>query len=173
MSRTRRAWVALAMALSIPAAALAPAAASDPGQDWNALVDDFLEKVYFPHNPSIATVAGLHRYDSEIEAYSAEEIEAENRLLHEYETRAAGFQAAGLGPVDAADREILLGHIRSELLTSEVLRPQEKNPDIYSGGVTGSVYVLMERKFAPPEVRLRSVIAREKKIPGVLAEARK
>ena len=85
----------------------------------------------------------------------------------------ANFPTPGLNQVDAADREILLGHIQSALLTSEVLRPQDKNPDIYSSGATGSVYVLMERKFAPAEERLRSVIAREKKIPGVFAEARK
>jgi len=173
MKRAARVWVCLLMALTVPVAATAPASANNPAQEWNALVDEFLERVYFPQNPSTATVAGIHKYDHEIEAYSAEQIEAEDRLLHEYETRVANFPTTGLSQVDAADREILLGHIRSALLTSEVLRPQDKNPDIYSSGATGSVYVLMERKFAPVEERLRSVIAREKKIPGVFAEARK
>lgn len=170
MQRAAAVQVCLAWALAM---VVAPALASEPGREWNALVDGYLEEVYFPQNPSYATVSGIHRYDREMEAYSAQEIAAENRVLHEYERRVANFPTAGLGQVDAADREILLGHIRSELLTSETLRPQEKNPDIYSSGATGSVYVLMERKFAPAEVRLRSVIAREKKIPGVLAEARK
>jgi len=173
MKRAGRVWVCVFLALVLPIAAMGPARAGNPGQDWNALVDEFLEKVYFPQNPSTATVAGIHKYDNEIEAYSAEEIEAENRVLHEYEARVASFPPAGLNQVDTADREILLGHLRSELLTSEVLRPQEKNPDIYSSGAAGSVYVLMERKFAPADERLRSVIAREKKIPGVFAEARK
>ena len=150
-----------------------PAPASDAGHEWNALVDDYLEKVYFPQNPSAATVAGIHKYDSEIEEYSPEQIAANNHALHEYEARVASFPAAGLGQIDAADREILLGNIRSDLLTSEVLRPQERNPDLYSGGATNSVYVLMERKFAPADERLRSVIAREQKIPGIFVEARK
>ena len=34
------------------------------------------------------------------------------------------------------------------------------------------MYVLMIRKFAPPDERLRSVVAREKKIPGILQLAR-
>jgi len=173
MTRAGKAWVCLLLALMLPVATTAPARAGHPGQEWNALVDEFLEKVYFPQNPSTATVAGIHQFDGEIEAYSAQQIEAENRVLHEYEARVANFPSAGLNAVDAADREILLGHIQSELLTSEVLRPQEKNPDIYSSGATGSVYVLMERNFAPADQRLRSVIAREKKIPNVFAEARK
>jgi len=146
--------------------------AADASRDWNALVDEYLEKVYFAQNPSYATMSGLHQHDSEMEAYSAKEIESEIRTLHEYEARVDQFPAAGLNSVDAADRQILLGHIRSTLLTLETLRPREKNPDVYSGGAAGSVYVLMVRKFAPPEERLRSAVAREKKIPGILASAR-
>jgi len=175
MVRTRRPRVCLAVCatLAMFASAAAPMPAKDEGKEWNALVDEYLEKVYFPQNPSTATAEGIHKYDGEIEAYSAEGIAADNRVLHEYETRVASFPAAGLGPVDTADRKILLGHIRSELLTSEVLRPQEKNPDTYSSGAAGSVYVLMVRKFAPADDRLRSVIAREQKIPAIFVEAKK
>jgi len=175
MKAGRRVWVCLgvlaALANTISFAGRTPP--ENPGQQWNALVDEYLQKVYFPQNPSTATVAGIHTYDDKIEQYSAEAIEAENHLLHIYLDRVESFPSSGLGQVDAADRQILLGHIRSELLTSEVLRPQEKNPDIYSSGPTGSVYVLMIRKFAPADERLRSVIAREKTIPSVFVEARK
>jgi len=146
--------------------------AAEPKGEWDALVDDYLEKVYFPQNPTAATVAGLHQYDSQIENYSTRETNAQIRALHEFETRVENFPAAGLNPIDAADREILLGQIRSTLLTLETLRPREKNPDVYSGGAAGSVYVLMVRKFAPPDDRLRSAVAREKKIPEILASAR-
>src|SRR5262249_4035357 len=36
---------------------------------------------------------------------------------------------------------------------------------------TNSVYVIMNRRFAPPDDRLRSVIAREQKIPGLFVAA--
>jgi len=173
MQRARKAWVCLMLAPAMPTAAPAPALARDAGREWNALVDEYLEKVYFPQNPSTATVAGIHEYDGEMEAYSASEIAAQNRVLQEYETRVANFPTEGLGQVDAADREILLGHIRSALLTSQILRPQENNPDIYSSGAASSVYVLMVRKFAPADERLRSLVAREKKIPSIFVEARK
>ena len=170
MKTAMRKWVCLGLALVALLAGRAPAA--DPSRDWNALVDEFLEKVYFPQNPTAATAAGIHQHDSEIEAYSNKETEAEIRALHEYEARVAQFPSSGLKPVEAADREILLGHIRSTLLTLETLRPREKNPNVYSGGASSSIYVLIIRKFAPPEDRLRSVVSREKKIPGTVASAR-
>ena len=39
--------------------------------------------------------------------------------------------------------------------------------------MTGAIYSLIERDFAPLETRMRSVIARENEVPGMLAEARK
>jgi uncharacterized protein (DUF885 family) len=146
--------------------------AKDPQQKWDAVIDEYLEKTLFAQNPSFATVAGLHQYDSEIEDYSAKGAGEQARALHEFEARVEKFPAGGLGPIEAADRQILLGQMRSTLLTLETLRPREKNPDMYSGGAAGTVYVLMVRKFAPPEERLKSVIAREKKIPGIFASAR-
>src|ERR1700687_5209055 len=131
MKTAMQKWVCLGVALFALLAGRAVAA--DPSGNWNALVDEYLEKVYFPQNPTVATAAGVHQHDSEIEAYSSKEIEAEIRALHEYEARVAQFPAAALKPVEAADREILLGHIRSTLLTLETLRPREKNPDVYSG----------------------------------------
>lgn len=147
-------------------------ASGEPPADWNALVDDFLDQVVFPEYPSWATVSGLHQYDSQIENYSKAGITERIGKLHAFETRVAGFPPAGLSAVDAADRKILVGQIRSQLLSLETIRPLEKNPDVYSGSATNSVYVLMIRKFAPAEARLESVIAREKQIPGMLADAR-
>ncbi len=67
---------------------------------------------------------------------------------------------------------MMINDIRGSLLTLEVIKPLEKNPDNYSSGITGSAFVLMERNFAPPDDRLRSLIAREKQMPAVFAAAR-
>ena len=78
----------------------------------------------------------------------------------------------GLSAGVAADRELVLAQIRGQLLTLEVIRPWEKNPDIYSSGVSSAVFVIMSRKFAPPDVRLKSVIAREKLVARLFQSAR-
>ena len=59
------------------------------------------------------------------------------------------------------------------LLRNEVIRPWAKDPDIYSSGITNDAYVMISRTFAPPEQRLKSLIARLKLMPNALAEARK
>lgn len=170
MLSIKRTCLRLAIAVSI--LSVYAARAADRSSEWNAFVDEYLSKVYFPQNPSAATVAGVHQYDDEIEAYSTQAVAAEIRTLHEYEARVTGFPSTGLTAVEAADREILLGEIRSTLLTFEVIRPREKNPDVYSSGAAEAVYGLMVRKFAPPETRLRNVIARENKVPAIFAAAR-
>jgi len=74
---------------------------------------------------------------------------------------------------DFADLEIVLSNIRSQLLTLETIRPWEKNADNYSSACANGAFTLMERKFATPDERLRSLIAREKQMPALLASARK
>ena len=80
--------------------------------------------------------------------------------------------AGSLDQTRRGDRELVLSSIRSTLLTLEVIRPWEKNPDNYSGAISNAAFTLMERKFAPPEDRLRSLIAREKQMPKTLKDAR-
>jgi uncharacterized protein (DUF885 family) len=140
---------------------------------WNALIDEYFDQAYFKFQPTAGTSAGLHEYDAQLEDYSRAGVDKEIEALHRFESRFAGVDAKGLDGVQASDREILLSSIRGRLLTLETIRPWEKQPDTYSGGVTNSVYVIMIRKFAPLDERLRSAVAREKQIPAVFGEGRK
>ena len=74
--------------------------------------------------------------------------------------------------IDSQDMEIVDSNIRSRLLTLENIRPWEKNADNYSSACANGAFTLMERKFAPPDERLRSLIAREKQMPALLDAAR-
>jgi uncharacterized protein (DUF885 family) len=145
---------------------------ADATARWNALADDYIDQILFRFNPSQGTTAGLHQFDSQLEDYSRANIDKQVGALQEFEKRVAAFDASALSPTDAADREMLLGAIRSSLLTLEVIRPWEKDPDSYSGTASGGVYVIMIRKFAPTNDRLRSAVARERQIPALLAAAR-
>jgi uncharacterized protein (DUF885 family) len=155
-----------------PPAASAQAGAQDVLARWNALADEFLEQSFFKFAPTYGTMAGLHQYDSQLEDYSRAGVDQQVRALHQFEKRVAAFDVKGLPETQAADRELVLGNIRSALLTLETIRPWEKNPDNYSSGITNSVYVIMSRKFAPADDRLRSVVAREIWMPAVFEAAR-
>ncbi len=142
-------------------------------QTFAALSDQFFSEVYFKFSPTGGTSAGLHQYDSQLEDYSAAEVAREVAALHEYEKKTEAIDPSALDAPQAADREILLNNIRSQLLSLEVIRGWEKDPDNYSSGITGSAFVIMERPYASANTRLRALVEREKKMPQALAEARK
>jgi uncharacterized protein (DUF885 family) len=142
-------------------------------QTFNFLADQFFSDVYFHFAPTTATSAGLHQYDPQLEDYSAANIQKQIAALHTYEKKIEAIDPSALDAPVAADREILLNNIRSQLLTLEVIRPWERNPDIYSSGITNSAFVIMERPYASADIRLKSLVERENLMPQVLLEARK
>jgi len=142
-------------------------------QTFGVISDLFLSDVYFKFQPTIGTYAGLHQYDTQLEDYSAAGIGRQVAALHEYQKKVEAIDGSALDAQMAADREILLNNIKSELLTLDVIRPWEKNPDTYSSGITNSAFVIMERPYAPANTRLLALIEREKQMPRALEEARK
>lgn len=130
-----------------------------------SLTDRFFDEYYFPFNPSIATYEGIHKFDDQLEDYSQAGVAARVAKLKQFEAEFAKLPAE-------PDRDLVLSTIRASLLEYETIRNWERNPDVYSGGISSSVFTTMKRTFAPPDVRLRSLIARERKMPGVLAAAR-
>jgi uncharacterized protein (DUF885 family) len=170
MPRCRAFLFAFVCLLTFAATCFAQSAA--PASLWNSLVDDFLYQELFPNNPTFATHLGVHEHDAKLEDLSRPGIEKHIANLKKFEARTAAADPKGLGQMEAADREMLLSAIRSALLSLEVIRGWEKDPDTYSSGAANSVYVIMSRKFATPDGRLRSVVARENQFPRYFASAR-
>jgi uncharacterized protein (DUF885 family) len=142
-------------------------------QTFNFISEQYFSDVYFHFSPTTGTQAGLHQYNTQLEDYSAANVQKQIVALHAFEKKLLAIDPSALDANVAADYQILLNNIRSQLLSLEVIRNWEKNPDNYSSGVTNSIFVLMERPFAPVDTRLRQAIEREKQIPQVFVEARK
>ncbi len=145
-----------------------PTAALD---EYNRLVDQFFD-AYFELNPTYGTAAGFHQYDTRLEDYSRAGVDKAVGLENDFKARFEKLNAAELPPEIQADRDMILARINGDLLDLENIRSWEKNPDQYSSGISASVFTIMSRKFAPPDVRLRSLIARERQMPGVFDYAR-
>jgi hypothetical protein len=140
--------------------------------EFNKLADRYFDEYQFKFDPASGTQAGFHQYDALLALNTRAEIDEQVAVLKKLEGDVEGFGAQGLSAGIAADRELVLASIRGQLLSLEVIRPWEKNPDVYSSGVTGAIFNVMSRSFAPAGVRLKSVIAREKLIPRVFESAR-
>ncbi len=143
-------------------------------QKLDLLTNQYFDQMYFHYAPSAGTQVGFHQYDSQLEDFSRKNIDAEIAALHDFEQRLLAVEPDN-SPADfvaRTDRVLMLNNIRSQLLTLEVIKPWQKNPDTYSSACASAAFVLMERKFAPADDRLRSLIAREKLMPALLAAAR-
>ena len=164
--------------VAIGACMLSVTSARAATENWKLkfvqLSDEYFDQVYFPYAPTVGTQVGYHQYDTKLENYSRKAVDAEITALKNFKRRIEAIQPSmdAADFVPRSDREIVLGNIRSQLLTLETIRPWEKNADNYSSTCANAAFVLMERKFAPPDERLRSLIAREKQMPTMLGDAR-
>jgi len=130
----------------------------------------YLDQVFLRYQPTQGTQAGYHQFDAQLEDLSRKNIDAEIADLHSFQKRIEAIPASG--ETALGDREIVLANINGRLLTLETIRKWEKDPDEYSGIAANGAFTLMERKFASPDDRLRSLIAREKQMPALFATAR-
>ncbi len=169
---TRLLRSALVLALSALPAVAQRTSADGGDQTFQTLAHQYFTDVLFHYAPTSGTAAGLHQYDAQLEDYTAAGIQREVTALHVAGQKIAAVPANSLDGSVAADRQVLLNSIGSQLLSLETIRAWQKNPDSYSSGVTGAIFVLMERPFAPVDVRLRAAIARERQIPAVFEAAR-
>jgi len=162
------------MTVPVPHTASAQRLSADGApQTFRVLADEYFDQVYFKFSPTSGTSAGLHQYDPLLENYSAAEVQREIAALHLYEKKFAAIDPSALDASMLGDWQMVMNNIHSTLLTLEVIRPWETNPDDYSSGITNSAFVIMERKYASADTRLQSLVEREKLMPQVFVEARK
>jgi uncharacterized protein (DUF885 family) len=151
----------------------ANAQAPNANTQFKALTEKYFTNVYFRYSPTAGTLAGFHEFDPALEDYSRDGINAQIAALKGYQARFAAIPEAKLDELNRSDLAIVQSNILSTLLTLEVIRPWEKNPDEYSGNITNSIFSIMERTYSTPTARLKSLTTREQKIPAALEAARK
>jgi uncharacterized protein (DUF885 family) len=169
----KKLFALLGIGVCMSTAIAAPAATEDWKQKFEKVSDEYFDQVYFRYGPTNGTSAGLHQYDGQLEDFSRKAVDAEIAALKSFEKRIEAIQPDDSKEsfVPRSDREMVLSNIRSQLLTLETIRPWEKNADNYSSACANGAFVLMERKFASPDERLRSLVSRESHMPALLDAA--
>ncbi len=173
-SRTH-AWLAAAIVtLTVACGSNAPETPAPGSQDaaFNT-VAEFVLKARFQRHPSLATDLGIHLYDAVLDDVSAQAIADETAELQSFRAKLTAIDPATLTPPRRLDREQLIHAMDAGILANATIRNWTKDPDFYSGGITNAAYVIMKRKYAPADVRLRALIAREKRMPAFLDQGRK
>ena len=117
------------------------------------------------------TDLGIHKYDDQVEDLSEAALKAESAALKDFRSRLAGrssdAHAEPRAGSRAADRQRRCAAARDRHHKNVV-----EGSDSYSSDITNAAYVIMKRNYAPSVDRLKALIAREKKLPATLQEAR-
>jgi uncharacterized protein (DUF885 family) len=145
---------------------------SGAATSFAGLSRQILEDRYQRH-PTVATDLGLHQHDARLEDLSEAAVHAESRALQEFRGRLSAIDVATLAPDEQLDHLQLQHSLDAGVLYLDRIRQWAKDPDSYSTAVTNAAYVIMKRDYAPAAERLTALVARERKMPAALLEARK
>ena len=138
---------------------------------FQKFVDQYFDG-FFQFDPSSATSAGIHEYDGQLPAYSQADIQREiarnQRALRDL-GRVTGNKLSAASLLDAT---VLGSLINGRLLDLASIRMWAKDPNFYNTLAATALFTLVERDFAPIDERLKSLIARESRVPDILNSAR-
>ena len=169
----RPSLAALLLAAAVPLAGAAPAPAAQATQDarFQQLGRDFLRDVAAAH-PSYATYLGDHSHDGEVDDLSAAGRARDVAMLRRYQARLAGIRRAGLSRESQVDAALLGNELAFRLWSLETLKDWSWDPQGANEAISGSLYLLAARDFAPWPVRLRAATQRMERIPAMFGQMR-
>lgn len=139
---------------------------------WDALAER-LAKATLERIPELATYLGVHDFDHQVYDYSERARDAEIRTLHHLLQEIQSVPRDQLTEERALDHAMAEWEIRHWLIDLESWRSWTHDPDTPNSIVVGGVFTLAKRAFAPPEERLKAVIARLRQAPTTFAHARR
>ncbi len=150
---------------------------------FSALAQSFLEEM-LALSPTTATYAGFHRYrdpktgreiqlDELLDDMSAAGLKKQRAALERYLRR---FQKEvnreALNAEDRADYDLIQDQIALSLLELDNIQNYRHNPTVYVELAGNALFLPMVLEYAPKEERFRHIIARLKRVPALLRQAR-
>jgi len=136
----------------------------------NKLTRDYYD-AQFRMFPGEATLAGDHRFDSDLGNYGKEAVKQFISTLKTIRTGLGNLDTTELDHDSITDRDALVSELHSMLTNYDTLREFERNPSYYLP--VDDLNVLVTRNFAPVEARAELLLSRLSQYPRVLEEAEK
>lgn len=161
---------ALFMATAIAGSAVGAPAKGDAA--FQKMAENYYA-IAFERSPNLATSVGIHRYDDRLDDLSAQNIMRGLELDKTVIAKLTAIDPASLSPEVAIDRTLLLNYLKDDLLLNGDLQQWKHNPDTYTSLASSAILQLIQRDFAPLDVRARDVIGRENAIPALIEDGKK
>ena len=125
--------------------------------------------------PTQASINGYHKYDGLLEDFSAPSVAKMTEIYKKFRKELAGVDRSKLSVSAQVDRSLLVQDCEASLLALTQLKPFLKDPLFYNDILGSSTLFITQ---TPPDskdfpARMESLIARMKRIPPFLAQAKK
>ncbi|MBI4364532.1 MAG: DUF885 domain-containing protein [Candidatus Latescibacteria bacterium] len=170
------ALLAFAVAFAQPDAAAGAAGAAATSQHaaqaeqrFAKLVEEYTRGAFAFH-PGWATSWGAHEYDSILGDRSRAGIDREIARLRKAIAETKRIDPALLSDSTRIDYDLFQRTAEGNLFDLTEIRRWENDPSSYD--YSEAIFALVARSFAPPETRLRSVIARLRQVPRLFQSAK-
>jgi uncharacterized protein (DUF885 family) len=167
-ARVQVAPTATATASATPA----PKTSEYPDDEAIATAGEQYVALFVENHPEDATALGLHKNDGELEdrtiAGHDKATDQEEALLKSFEERFTSPRASASARTDLA---LLLGALRSEIRQKRIVRPLQRQPDVYVEPL-GAIFQMTARDYAPAPERARNILSRLEKIPKTIEAAK-
>jgi uncharacterized protein (DUF885 family) len=124
-------------------------------------------------DPVLATIWGIHKYDSLLGKYDTDSISAQKAKIQEYRNRLEEINEEELAEEKRIDYRLLGSMLRSLDINYTKLEVWKRNANVYPDIVMSGVYFLLVMDFAPLEERCKNILSRLRLIPQVLDEGKR
>ena len=171
--RARR-FIATAFLIAF-ATVVTPARSAEPPSEANrafAILAKSFFDAGFAAQPVTATAAGLHDFDARLGTYTPAAFAARVALDHQVLDELTRMDPQAFTSGTRLDWTMLVNSIHDDLLFNETMKRWRHNADDYVNIATGGVFTILSRKFASDDIRLMKIVAREKQIPAMFAQAK-
>lgn len=163
------------MAVLATLALLAAPAGAQPDRPLGDARLDALAARYFDDawrlDPVDATDAGLHDQDDKLGSFSADAYAERLAVARHYLSELKAIDPTTMGADASYDAQIFESKLEERILTLGTLESWKHRPELYTDTASDGVYSLLARDFAPLGDRVRSLVARERQLPAMLAQA--
>ena len=119
-----------------------------------------------------ATTAGIHDFDGRLGVYTPQRFAGRTARDRADLAKLTTMDDRALSPSVHLDWVLLVNAIRDDLLINDTMKRWRHNADDYVNIATGGVFSILSRAFAADDIRLKKIVAREKKIPAMFAQAK-
>lgn len=167
-------WIrAVSVAACVAALLVSSASSAQVGRGdaaLNALAQSYFAQTW-QDNPGQATGLGIHTYDTRLGSFSANAYVQRIAGTERFLSALHQIDRTRLSRETSYDYLIFEGRLKSNLLSLQTEQGWRHHPSQYTSAASGSVFSLIKREFAPLDVRMRDVVAREEQIPVMLQDA--